>query len=83
MDCTPETHFVLFFGVINPFNVKPMENHAIILEYMEKAGAPVSPGQIAEATGLDRKVVDKAIKQLKEADRVESPRRCYYAVSAK
>lgn len=60
-----------------------MENQVKVLEYMEKAGAPVSPGQIAEATGLDRKVVDKTIKQLKEENKVESPRRCYYAVSSK
>jgi hypothetical protein len=29
-------------------------------------------------TGLDRKVVDKAMTELKNAGRIESPRRCYW-----
>ena len=32
----------------------------IILEAMRKAGEPLNAGKVAELTGLDRKVVDKA-----------------------
>ena len=32
-----------------------------ILEAMKKAGKPLNAGKIAELTGLDRKVVDKAM----------------------
>ncbi len=60
-----------------------MENQVKVLEFMVKADSPVSPGQIAEGTGLDRKVVDKAIKQLKDEQKIESPRRCFYAVTGR
>ena len=38
----------------------------------------VDAGAVAEMTGLDRKVVDKAMTELKNAGRIESPRRCYW-----
>ncbi|MGE4569164.1 MAG: HTH domain-containing protein [Bacteroidales bacterium] len=60
-----------------------MENQVKVLAFMVKADSPVSPGQIAEGTGLDRKVVDKAIKQLKDEQKIESPRRCFYAVTGR
>ena len=37
-------------------------------------------GEVAEETGLDKKDVDKVIKKLVAEGRVESPKRCYYAV---
>ena len=36
-------------------------------------------GEIAEALGVDKKLVDKAIKDLKNEDLIESPKRCFYA----
>lgn len=35
-----------------------MEEKDIILDAMKKAGEPLNAGEIAEMTGLDRKVVD-------------------------
>ena len=55
-----------------------MEIEKIILEAMEKAGKPMSAGQIAEATGQDRKLVDKAMKNLKTNNQIESPKMCYW-----
>ena len=37
-----------------------------ILEAMKKAGEPLNAGKIAELTGLDRKVVDKAMAAMKK-----------------
>ena len=37
-----------------------------VLEVMRQAGEPLNAGKIAELSGLDRKEVDKAMKQLKE-----------------
>ncbi|MCP4221481.1 MAG: MarR family transcriptional regulator, partial [bacterium] len=34
---------------------------------------------IADISGLDKKKVDKAIKQLKADEKIFSPRRCFYA----
>jgi len=43
---------------------------------MREAGAPVNAGKIAEMTGLDRKVVDKAFADLKKEGAIVSPVRC-------
>ena len=43
---------------------------------MREAGAPVNAGKIAEMTGLDRKVVDKAFADLKKEGVIVSPVRC-------
>lgn len=50
-----------------------------VLEAMKAAGEPVNAGKIVEMTGLDRKVVDKAMTELKKSDLIESPVRCKWA----
>jgi len=55
-----------------------MEAKDIVLEVMSKEDKPLSAGQIAEISGLDRKQVDKAMKALKNEDLIVSPRRCYW-----
>ena len=52
---------------------------AKVLEAMKNAGKPVRPGEIADVLGVDSKEVSKAIKKLKEAGEIHSPKRCYYA----
>jgi biotin operon repressor len=47
-----------------------------VLEAMKAAGEPVAAGKLAEMTGLDRKVVDKAMDQLKKDGAIVSPVRC-------
>ena len=42
-----------------------MEEKDIILDAMRKAGEPLNAGKVAELTGLDRKVVDKAFAAMK------------------
>lgn len=49
-----------------------------VLSVMQKAGKPMSAGQIAEASGIDRKEVDKAMKKLKTDGRIVSPKNCYW-----
>lgn len=53
-----------------------------VLEAMKAAGEPVNAGKIVEMTGLDRKVVDKAMAELKKSDLIESPVRCKWAPKA-
>ena len=43
---------------------------------MVEAGEPMNAGKIAELSGLDRKEVDKAMKELKEEGAIVSPVRC-------
>jgi len=55
-----------------------MDTAKKVLDTMKKEGKPMSAGQIAEATGLDKKEVDKAMKQLKQEEKIVSPKRCYW-----
>lgn len=50
-----------------------------VLATMKEAGEPLNAGKIAELSGLDRKEVDKAMKQLKEEGAIVSPVRCKWA----
>jgi len=51
----------------------------LVLETLQKSGEPMRPGQIAEAAGIEKTAVDKAIKELKAEGKVDSPKRCFYA----
>lgn len=47
-----------------------------VLDAMRKAGKPVTAGEVEQLTGLDRKEVDKAFKDLKKEEAIASPIRC-------
>ena len=47
-----------------------------VLEAMRAAGAPISAGDVAKITGLDKKVVDKVFAELKKEGAIVSPVRC-------
>lgn len=49
-----------------------------VLEAMKKAGKPLKAGEIADAAGLDKKEVDKAMKELKADGAIVSPKVCYW-----
>ena len=53
-----------------------MEAKEQVLQAMREIGAPVNAGKIADVTGLDRKVVDKAFDALKKEGAIVSPVRC-------
>jgi predicted transcriptional regulator len=55
-----------------------MEVKEIVLDAMKKDGTPLNAGKIVELTGLDRKIVDKAMTQLKNEGQIVSPTRCYW-----
>lgn len=49
-----------------------------VLETMQAAGIPMKAGEIAEASGLEKKEVDKAMKELKKQEKIVSPKFCYW-----
>lgn len=49
-----------------------------VLAVMKSAGKPLKAGEIAELAGLDKKDVDKAMKQLKDAGEIVSPKVCFW-----
>jgi DNA-binding IscR family transcriptional regulator len=57
-----------------------MDNYDVILDFFGKADKPVSAGQIATATGIDRKEVDKVMAKLKKEEKIVSPKVCYWEI---
>ena len=52
-----------------------------VLKAMKEAGKPLSAGDVAKATGIDKKEVDKAFKELKADGSITSPVRCKWEPS--
>ncbi len=59
-----------------------MEAKEKVLEAMKAAAQPLNAGKLVELTGLERKEVDKAMKQLKTEGAIESPKMCYWQPKA-
>lgn len=55
-----------------------MENVELILKVLKEAGKPLAAGTITELSGLDRKIVDKEMKKMKDSGLIESPVRCFW-----
>jgi DNA-binding IscR family transcriptional regulator len=49
-----------------------------VLQTMKAAGKPMKAGEIAEVSGLDKKEVDKTMKQLKKDGMIVSPKVCFW-----
>jgi DNA-binding IclR family transcriptional regulator len=52
-----------------------------VMEALKAAGKALKAGEIAEAAGLDKKEVDKAMKTLKAEGKITSPRMCFWEPS--
>jgi DNA-binding IscR family transcriptional regulator len=48
----------------------------LVLKAIKDANEPVNASQVAKATGIDKKEVDKAFEQLKKEGAIKSPIRC-------
>jgi DNA-binding IclR family transcriptional regulator len=57
-----------------------MDAKQTVLDALKNAGKPMKAAELAEQTGLEKKEVDKAIKELKKEGVIESPKACYYGV---
>lgn len=55
-----------------------MDDEKKVMDAFKQAGVPLGAKQIVEATGLDKKVVDKVIKKLKTEEKIHSPKKCFY-----
>jgi len=57
-----------------------MEAAKIILDAMKNNNKPLKSGEIVALTGIDKKEVDKTLKQLVKEAKIHSPQRCYYEI---
>ena len=53
-----------------------MDTKELVIKVMKEAGKPVSAGEVASLSGIDRKEVDKAFSDLKKEGSIVSPVRC-------
>ena len=61
---------------------KPLTDEQIkILEAFKNSDKPVGAKDIAEATGIEKKVVSNNITKLKKENLVDSPVRCKYGIT--
>jgi len=51
-----------------------------VIRVIKKAGKPLRAGEIAEASGIDKKEVEKLIKKLVKEEKLHSPVRCCYDI---
>lgn len=41
---------------------------------------PMKSGEIAKALGVDKKELDVVIRKLKDNEKIDSPKRCFYTI---
>lgn len=58
-----------------------MDINELVVKTLKESAEPLKAGEIAEKAGVDKKEVDKAIKELKKEEKVVSPKRCYYSIN--
>jgi len=58
-----------------------MDEKNTVIEAIRNAGEPVNASKVAELTGLDKKIVDKVVAQLKKDGTIVSPVRCKYTLA--
>ncbi len=56
-----------------------MEIKEKVLQTLKNSAEPLKGGEIAEKSGIGKKLVDKAIKALKTEGLIEVPKRCFYS----
>ncbi|MDR0489253.1 MAG: transcriptional regulator [Propionibacteriaceae bacterium] len=49
-----------------------------VLAAFAASDVPLKAGQVAESLGVEKKLVDKAIKELKAEGKIISPKNCFY-----
>jgi DNA-binding IscR family transcriptional regulator len=57
-----------------------MSDQEKVMQAFKDAGEPINAGKVVEMTGLDRKVVDKIMAQLKADELIISPKRCCWTL---
>ncbi len=57
-----------------------MDFEELVLATLKKSDQPLKGKEISEISGIEKKEVDKVIKKLKKAEKIYSPKNCFYSV---
>ena len=55
-----------------------MSTEENVLNVLKASGKALKSGEIAIVAKIDKKEVDKAIKNLKDSGQITSPKKCFY-----
>lgn len=58
-----------------------MDTKELVLSTLKNSSEPMKAVEIAEVANIDKKEVDKALKTLKQEEKITSPKRCYYSAN--
>ncbi len=58
-----------------------MDNMETVLKAFQDSSEPLTAGQLAKITGIERKEVDKIMAKLKKEGKIISPKNCYWTIN--
>ncbi|AXV38654.1 MAG: MarR family transcriptional regulator [Methanobacterium sp. BRmetb2] len=57
-----------------------MDNKEKVIKAFRESEKPLNATKVAKISGIDKKEVDKIMKDLKKDETIISPKRCYWAL---
>ena len=60
-----------------------MDDKEKVIEAFKSSEEPLNAKKVSEISGVDKKEVDKIMKELKKDETIVSPKRCYWTLAEK
>lgn len=57
-----------------------MDNKEKVIKTFKDSQEPLNATKVSQISGVDKKEVDKIMKELKKDETIYSPKRCYWAL---
>ena len=58
-----------------------MDDKEKVIEAFKNSEEPLNAKKVSEISGVDKKEVDKRMKELKKDETIVSPKRCYWTLA--
>ena len=58
-----------------------MDNKEKVIEAFKNSEEPLNAKKVSELSGVEKKEVDKIMKELKKDETIVSPKRCYWTLN--
>lgn len=75
--------FILKAGNDNLINGDKMSDKEKVIEAFKNSEEPLNAKKVSELSGVEKKEVDKIMKELKKDETIVSPKRCYWTLADK
>jgi len=57
-----------------------MDNKEKVIKAFKDSEEPLNPTKVSQISGVEKKEVDKMMKELKKDETIVSPKRCYWTL---